>query len=163
MPRSELVNRVTRAVGNPNDELIAALESVIDALEKERTNNIVKVLMGSKVTDGACYKVCVGDTGKGETKWEMPNGRKGKILTRIDISACGFTSPPIVTTALGGDGHHDKSIGVSYPFELTKSRFVINLLGETVTGFEQHANPIDLTKANSYRWHVMWIAVGSVC
>jgi hypothetical protein len=93
----------------------------------------------------------------------MPGGRTGKVQTRIDISACGFTSPPIVTVALSGDGHHDKTIGVSSPFELTESGFIANVLGDTVTGFEDHGDPIDLEKAGRYKWHVMWIAVGSIC
>ena len=143
---------------------IEGLTSEIHSLQEIQSDSLVRVLLGpdAEEVESSCFKTCVGDTGEGETEWEDIE-KEGKILTRIDISACRFTSSPIITTALSGDGHHDKIIGVSAPFELTNSGFIVNLLGETVTGFEDHRNPIDLDKANRFNWHIFWIAVGNTC
>lgn len=147
---------------NEQRKEITKLTSVLASLQEEQEESEMKVLVEGEETDSACYKTCAGDTGRGSTVWEDP-GKDGKILTRVDLSECGFTSPPIITTALSGDGHHDKTIGVGAPFELTQTGFLVNLLGETVTGFEDHRNPIDTDKADRYNWHIFWIAVGNTC
>ena len=143
-------------------EQILQLTTALATLKEEQEEGEMKVLLEGEETDSSCYKTCVGDTGRGDTIWEDP-GKDGKILTRVDITRCEFTSPPIITTALSGDGHHDKTIGVGAPFQLTKSGFIVNLLGETVTGFEDQRNPIDTDKADHYNWHIFWIAVGNTC
>jgi hypothetical protein len=145
------------------DRRITALESRYQALKEDHTNNLLKVLLGPDAieTDGVCYKTCVGDTGRGKTQWTMPE--RGKVSTIVDISVCGFTSPPIVTTSLAGDGNHDKVIGTGSPFHLSRNGFTINLLGDALTGYDRSGFPIFIARVNYDKWHILWIAVGNTC
>jgi hypothetical protein len=56
--------------GATDGKQIAALKLGVEALERKQRRSLVRVLLGSEVeeTDGACYRTCVGDTGKGETE-----------------------------------------------------------------------------------------------
>ena len=148
------------------EQRIEAVEEDVADLKSEVEMNVIKVLLGSgaEAEDGECYKLCAGDSGRGSTTWR-DGGFPAKVYTRVDITNCGFTSPPIITTAVSGNGHHDKNTGQSAPFEISATSFQINLLGATESAFESFKEPTVITRhtAAQYGWHVLYVAVGYVC
>lgn len=100
-----------------------------------------------------CVMTCAGSTGAGVTAWEVTD--RWRMLTRVDISHCGFVDTPIVTTSLAGNGWHDLQKGVSAPWSISKHGFAIVVL-------ENGKDPSP-SLARSHNWHVNWIAVGYNC
>ena len=100
-----------------------------------------------------CLMTCVGSTGAGITTWEVHSTTK--IVTRVDISHCGFVDVPVVTTSLAGSGFHDLQKGVSAPWSITKTGFALAVL--------DNGKAPSVSLAQQYKWHVNWIAVGYNC
>ena len=74
------------------------------------------------------------------------------IYRDVDISGCGFTSAPIVSSSLAGSLSHWKATGGSYQYTIT------------ATGFRVYVNYGGITpaKATSYNWKIGWIAEPNV-
>ena len=74
------------------------------------------------------------------------------IYRNVDISGCGFTSAPIVSSSLTGSANHWKATGGSYQDRITATGFrvVVYLPGITTT------------KATIWNWKIGWIAEPNV-
>ena len=72
----------------------------------------------------------------------------GGIYRDIDLSGCGFTSAPIITSSLAGTGNHWKSTGGSEPYSITATGFRIYVYLAGITS----------SKAASWNWNINWIA-----
>ena len=103
-------------------------------------------------TDGT--KIASGQTTPGATNWESAVGPDG-IRVKIDTSAAGFTLTPIYVTS---------SVGNAYLWGTTGAAVV----NPTPQGFEVFmrwekgfwdSNPLDIQEANSFKWHINWIAL----
>ena len=88
------------------------------------------------------------------TNWIDYSGSTG-IYTDVDISKCGFTKIPTITTAIEGTGYHWAITGTSAVYSATPTTFQIFLAPNrpnTRKGF-----------AYKHNWNVEWIAVGFTC
>lgn len=128
---------------------------------------MVKDFQGNTPTHpDPCLLTCVGSTGAGNTNWE---GEPGRILTRVDMTECGFVDTPIVTTSLPGEGHHDYMVGMTSPFYVTKTGFTIVILGKAQTSWEVVNHPAGKDTMQTFedakilKWNVSWNAVGYTC
>ena len=101
-------------------------------------------------TDGA--KIASGKTTPGATNWYPIDGG---IEVDVDTSAAGFTQTPIYVTSIAGDKYHWGTTGASSVYKATPTGFSIQIRWDK--GFWD-ANPLDLQEANSYKWHINWMA-----
>jgi hypothetical protein len=76
--------------------------------------------------------------------------RGNGIYRDIDVSGCGFTSAPIITSSLAGTGNHWKSTGGSEPYSITATGFRILVYN--------YDNGITPSLAASWNWNINWIA-----
>jgi hypothetical protein len=72
----------------------------------------------------------------------------GGIYRDIDLSGCGFTSAPIITSSLAGNAVHWTSTGGSEPYSITATGFRIYVYYAGITS----------SKAASWNWNINWIA-----
>ena len=79
----------------------------------------------------------------------MQYGTDG-IYRDIDLSGCGFTSAPIITSSLAGTSAAGqwKSTGGSEPYSITATGFRIYVYYAGITP----------SKAASWNWNINWIA-----
>ena len=61
------------------------------------------------------------------------------IYRDIDLSGCGFTSAPIITSSLAGSGHHWISLGGSEPYSITATGFRIHVYYAGITSSKAKA------------------------
>jgi hypothetical protein len=94
--------------------------------------------------------LCAGRTPRGSTKWQTYNSNPNSngIFLDVDTSGCGLSVLPVYKASLGGDSSHWTSNGGS---ELYK---------QTSTGFRVYVSQKGITtaKANSWKWHINWMA-----
>ena len=95
-------------------------------------------------------KVCSGVTSPTGTSWTAYDN--STVQTTVDISKCGFTAIPVVTSALGAVGTFVEASGGSQPHDISNLTFTIYVRGTKAL------KPADAT-AN--QWNVNWIAVGN--
>lgn len=102
-------------------------------------------------TDGT--KIVSGKTTPGATNWHPIDGG---IEVDVDTSAAGFTKTPIYVTSIAGDKYHWGTTGASSVYNSTPTGFSIQIRWDK--GFWD-TNPLDIQEANSYKWHINWIAI----
>ena len=102
-------------------------------------------------TDGT--KIRSGKTTPGATNWKAIDYG---IAVDVDTSAANFTQTPIYVTSIAGDAYHWGTTGASSIYNATSKGFTISIRWDK--GFWD-ANPLDITEANSYKWHINWIAI----
>ena len=110
---------------------------------------------------GASFRVCSGRTQPGKTAWVDydPARPNFGIYVDVDISDCGFTTPPVVVTSLHGDSNNWEVTGTSSVYKLSPKGFSVYLkLPTWDRGKEVGLSP---AMANSNNWHVHWIASGT--
>lgn len=95
-------------------------------------------------------RVCSGTTDPNGTAWSAQDAKT--LWTAVDFSACGFTSPPVLTTSLGATGAFTETTGGAQPQDITAKGFKIYLAAPKA---------IDPSTAAALKWHVNWIAVGN--
>ena len=80
------------------------------------------------------------------------HGSTNGVYRIVDISGCGFTSAPIVSSSLTGSNKHWKAKGGSYQYHITATNFrvYVNLPGITTS------------KATGWDWKIGWIAEPNV-
>ncbi|MEN8220087.1 MAG: hypothetical protein ABFS56_27805 [Pseudomonadota bacterium] len=100
-------------------------------------------------TDGNALRICTGRTTKGNTDWVQHSSQNG-IYVDIDTSACNFTSTPIYISNLAGNANNWTTTGGSSPYLGTAADFRIYV----------HFPNITPSKANSWDWHINWMATG---
>ncbi len=98
---------------------------------------------------GTALKICSGRTTRYSTAW-IQYGTNG-IYVNVDTSGCKFTQIPIYLTALNGDTSHWTSTGGSEVYSPAVSGFTIYI------DAKQAMSP---ATANSWGWHVTWVAFG---
>jgi len=98
-------------------------------------------------------KIASGKTTPGANNWHPIDGGIG---VDVDTSAAGFTKTPIYVTSIAGDKYHWGTTGASSVYNPTPTSFSIQIRWDK--GFWD-ANPLDLQEANSYKWHINWIAM----
>jgi hypothetical protein len=97
-------------------------------------------------------KIASGRTKPGATNWEVTgNG----VRVNIDTSAAGFTKTPIYITSIGGDAYHWGTTGASSVYNATEKGFSVSIRWDQ--DFKNTA--ITPAEANSYKWHINWIAI----
>ena len=77
------------------------------------------------------------------------------MYTIVDISGCGFSRIPSITTSLEGKGDHWKTVGITSIYNTSLSEFWVFVNTESK---DQDAN-----FARQKHWNVDWIAVGFIC
>jgi len=92
--------------------------------------------------------MCSGKTEVGATNWVQYNGNA--IFVDVDTSKCGFSKEPIYVTSIAGKRNHWRTTGSS------------ELYSKTATGFRIyiHRPGITTSDANSWKWHMNWMAAG---
>lgn len=93
---------------------------------------------------------CAGATTPGSTNWVV-HSASYSVYTDVSIASCGVSATPVIVASLGGVSSHWRTEGTSEIYSLTAS------------GFRMYANIYDSTtvtptQANSWRWHVNWLA-----
>jgi len=131
--------------------LIAETSAKVDDMEVGSKEGEVMIISGEQPAgDENCMKVCAGSTGRVTTDWTSVDSER--IYEDVDISDCGFTTIPTVTTAIEGTGYHWQATGTSSIYSVTTNSFRIYL-----------NHPLANSKAESKKWNVEWIAVGYTC
>jgi len=132
--------------------LIAGTSARIDDMEVESNEREIKIISGEQPAgDETCTKVCAGSTGRSTTDWKYHSS--SGIYEVVDISDCGFTTIPTITTSIEGNTYnHYTARGTSSIYKATTTSFTIYVKHESWTG-----------KAEEYEWNVEWIAVGYTC
>jgi hypothetical protein len=115
------------------------------------------------------YAPCCGRTNRTATDWKVyPSTINGSWVVQVDISSCGFTSPPIVTTSLGGStGNWLTTGGTSiYPpatgTAATAFRIFLFPLSPSDTSTDTRRPVISsaypLSDIQKWQWHINWCA-----
>ena len=80
------------------------------------------------------------------------------IYLDVDISGCGFTSAPIISSSLGGDpaSYHWISEGGSYQYWITATSFRVYVYLRITW------KPITPSIAEGWNWRINWIAEPNV-
>jgi len=94
------------------------------------------------------FSSCAGLTTKGNTKWVNYNA--DGIYVDVDTTSCGFSATPMYTSALGGSSSQWTSTGSSENYQATEKKFRVYI----------HRKGITPAQANSWNWHINWIAAG---
>jgi len=130
--------------------LIAETSAKLDDMEMGSKEGEVMIINGEQPAgDETCIKVCAGSTGRSTTDWTYYSS--AGIYEDVDISDCGFTTIPTLTTAIEGTSHHWTASGTSSVYSVTTNSFRIYL---------SHSSA---GSAEKYNWNVEWIAVGYTC
>lgn len=95
-------------------------------------------------------------TGRQTTSWIDYSSYTTGVYKDVDISKCGFTKIPTITTAIEGSGNHKEITGTSAVYGATTTTFRIYI----GTG---NANNSRKDYAQDNKWNVDWIAVGFTC
>jgi hypothetical protein len=100
-------------------------------------------------------KIGFGSTPIGNTNWidYFFEGQQIGIYVDVDTSSAGFTSTPVYTTSLVGDGNQWSTTGASSIYEATPTSFRVYLR-------EWDGSTITPQYANKYNWHIQWIGIG---
>jgi len=130
------------------DEEVANLTSSLSlAMARE-----VMIVSGEQPAgDERCMKVCAGSTGRSTTDWTYYSSNG--IYEDVDMSDCGFTAIPTVTTSIEGSLHW-KVTGSSSVYSVSTTSFRIYLSTSVAESSAEKA---------PYQWNVEWIAVGYTC
>jgi len=138
-----------------NEDMAAIATSVTETNAKvDAMGGEVMIVSGEQAAgDENCRKVCAGTTGRETTDWY--DLTSVQVYYDVDISDCGFTTIPTVTTALEGNANLLNVWGTSQLWDTTPTSFRIvlqhpgyNLQG----GFAENRD-----------WNIEWIAVGYTC
>lgn len=100
----------------------------------------------------AVIGIASGKTPQGSTAWQQYPGGKG-VFVDINTSSAGFTATPQYYTSIGGATSHWATTGAT------------SIYNPTPTGFRVYvrwadASALTPAQANSYGWHINWLAVG---
>lgn len=100
---------------------------------------------------GNALKVYCGKTLPGKTAWAQysPDG----IRVDVDISGCGFKSPPTCIVNMHGLSSHWTTTGGSEPYSITN-------LGFSIYVRYSGGGALTPAEANKFQWHIQWIAIG---
>jgi len=141
------------------DEQVSNLTSSLSVMRgKVEDLGVVKegevmIVSGEQPAGGeTCMKVCAGTTGRSTTDWT--DYSSDGLYEDVDISGCGFTTVPTVTTSLEGTSAHWNALGTSSIYSVTTTTFRIYI---------QASYGIRNNGAESRKWNVEWIAVGYTC
>jgi RHS repeat-associated protein len=98
----------------------------------------------------ATSTLCSGRTAPGSTTWQA-YGSNGVYLD-VNTSRCGYSSPPVYLTSLGGNSSHFATTGATSIYVPTATGFRVYVRIVSGTNF----TPAD---ANSWGWHLNWLAL----
>lgn len=117
------------------------------------TSSQNQTLSVTRGNDGT--KIAFGRTEPGATNWKK---NSLYVVVVVDTSAAGFTTVPIYTVSLGGNGSHSILTGTSSIHKPTAKNFEIWVTFEEGS---KHNNDTELSPAlaNENKWHVNWIAI----
>jgi len=104
-------------------------------------------LEGAQDTSGNAKTVCTGESNS--SSW-VQYGTDG-IYINVSLSGCGFTSTPRIMSSLHGNTSHWTTTGGQNVYSASATTFRIYV--KAWTG-------ITPTIANSYGWHIEWVAIG---
>ena len=92
-----------------------------------------------------------GNTTPGATAWQSYQGYA--LYLDVDTTNAGFKTTPVYTVSLTGDSMIFWATGGSAPYSTSPTgfRLYIRLIDGT---------PISPTQANTYNWHINWMAAG---
>jgi len=140
-------------VGNVKTEIEKLKNSdvVINGKFEKLDDQVAVVSVEQGSNNGKCEKVCAGTTGRSGSIWH--NYSSSGIYMDVDISSCGYTRVPTITTAIEGTSSHWKATGTSSIYSATPSRFRIYI----------HTGGLRIGRAKTYKYNVEWIAVGHTC
>ena len=102
-----------------------------------------QVIGAAQHVNGTQLRICVGVTNDSWTYYSS-----NAVYKDIDISGCGFTSTPVITTSLAGTSSHWTVTGMTSIYSPTKNGFRIYLNGATTSS------------ASGYDYQVHWSAYG---
>jgi len=119
---------------------------------------VATTLAGEKPSN--CYRTCSGIA----RNWVLgayPNSAgAGMVKVIVDTSACGFSSPPHVTTMLHGANHNIQTKGVASGIrQLSATGFHLNVHKVQEGGV---VNP-DRANSEDWDWELYWTASGYGC
>jgi len=144
------------------------INSLVASINKLTARRDLTILNGEGSSAGAqlgpdhCASVCSGTTGRTRTDWVSYS--KHVIYTEVNITRCGFTNIPAITTSLEAHRYsqeHDQVynvLGTTSVYGATKSSFRVFLL-DAKYGFAI----VDIAASKWSKWNIDWIAVGFTC
>ena len=155
-----LKNSQTRDEVDALKEKVENVEARVEGLQSELRETRVAdiILLNGEEHEGPseCPRVCSGTTGRGVTQWVEDSTQ---FHVDVDISDCGFTTVPIVTTAIEGEGYHSVALGTSSVYSTTNKTFRMYIHPN------KHDGDVNIGNINTsrFKWNVEWIAIGQSC
>jgi hypothetical protein len=108
------------------------------------------------LTGNTGFKICFGQS----NAWRECSPGDGcyyntGVFIDINMSGCGFTSPPYVFTAIKGTSSHWMTTGATSIYLLTSTSFRVYVHGYLYSG-----SGLNTTVATNYGYTLMWMAIG---
>jgi len=137
-----------------NEDMAAVATSVAETNVKvDAMGGEVMIVSGEQAAgDEKCRRVCAGTTGRTTDWYDWGSTR---VYYTVDISDCGFTTIPTVTTSLEGKADLTKAWGTSSLWNATPTSFKLVIKHDSYNlqgGFAEDRD-----------WNIEWIAVGYTC
>ncbi len=104
----------------------------------------------SQVGTQSQFHMGAGRTTPGATNWQ-PYGSNG-IYVDVDTSSAGFTTTPVYVTSIGGISSHWQTTGATSIYQASPTTFRVYVRFSD-------GSAITPAVANSYQWHINWIAM----
>ena len=173
--KNEMRDALERLNSDTTDNaVVAALFEIVEVLKSNTMSNTMSntksntksntrgadiILLNGESHDepSGCPRVCSGTTGRGSTVWVYHSDIS--FYVDVDITGCGFTSVPTVTTSLEGSSHHWLALGTSSVYGTTNTNFRVYIHPN------KHEGDVVFGNANvsPFKWNVEWVAVGQSC
>jgi hypothetical protein len=152
---ADIIEEFTAQILERVEERIRPLSNQIETLQAKYAQ-LESLLQGKRV--------CVGQTEPGRTNWK-DIGRQDlpSVYVDIDTSECGFQSTPIYIVNVHGDQFIFLTSGGCNVYNRTERGFRVYVtFADEATRMLQNEQVPKLTpeKANEWKWHVQWIAIG---
>ena len=126
-----------------------------------KTVALVCVLLAAALADELpdhCFRRCSGVAHEWMVGDHTGGDGEGMVKVHVDLTACGFTSPPHLSTSLTGKNHNIQTMGTASGVRaLSATGFHLNVYKDK-DSFE--INPSVAEKNN---WELYWTAEGYGC
>ena len=126
-----------------------------------KTAAVLCVLLAAVLADEVpdhCWRTCSGIAHKWMVGDHTGGDGKGMVKVEVDLTACGFTAPPHVTTSLTGTGRNVQTMGAASGIrKLSATGFHLNVHKDKTN------YAITPEKAEENNWELYWSAEGEGC
>ena len=147
--------------------LLLILDQLSHSLQKMKTAAVLCVLLAAALAaegPSNCYRTCSGVAKEWLVGDHTGGDDKGMVKVAVDLTSCGFTSAPHLSTELVGTSHNVQTKGAASGVrELTAEGFSLNIFKDLNTARDGDAFQITTEIATASNWEIYWTASGYGC